>query len=72
MAKRTGLAKHVKCTVCDEPRPGRQEDGRYFGVLPLDWQFNGVPDEMGGLTTHLTCSSTCRFLGGYERSPFDA
>jgi len=64
-------SRHTECVVCKEPRPNREPEGHYVGLLPNEWQFNGRADEMGGIVTDLTCSAACRFLGGYGPSPFD-
>lgn len=65
MTRQKKPSPHTHCVVCGEERP----DPR--GPLPNDWQISGKADEMGGMTTHLTCSAPCRFLGGFEPSPFD-
>lgn len=67
----TKASPHTECVVCQEARPGRQEGGSYAGPLPADWQFCGEPDGLGGILSRLTCSSACRFLGGFNRGPFD-
>ena len=63
--KHDAKMKATECCYCKEPRPDPRE------ALPPEWQFVGKPDDMGGLTTHLTCSKGCRWLAGLEPGPFD-